>query len=146
MHAEGRQNTAFDKLSDRNSIATLKCELEQDVARVSIDALLAGFFAGARRPDVVATPTYDFGKWNDGGPDRFVQNNRPAVIDINAFAWPGGCGTAIRSLGGMGEACNAGDASSTEVVVVDAGASTSPPQNKNPSPAAAARVASATKK
>ena len=52
MHAEGRQNTAFDKLSDRNAIATLKCQLEQDVARMSIDALLAGLFAGARRPGV----------------------------------------------------------------------------------------------
>ena len=47
---------------------------------------------GSRRPDLAGTPTYDFGKWNDGGPDRFVQNNRPAVIDINAFQWPGGCG------------------------------------------------------
>src|SRR6185295_5323063 len=52
MHAEGRQNTVFDKLSDRNSIATLKCELEQDVARVRIDALLAGLFAGAGCPGV----------------------------------------------------------------------------------------------
>jgi hypothetical protein len=52
MHAEGRQNPAFEKLSDRNSIATLKCKLQQDVARVSIDALLAGLFAGARRPGV----------------------------------------------------------------------------------------------
>ena len=52
MHAERRQNAAFDELSDRNSVATLKCELEQDVARVTIDALLAGLFAGARRPGV----------------------------------------------------------------------------------------------
>jgi len=45
-------------------------------------------FAGARRPDLVSTPVYDFSRWNNGGPDRFVQNNRPAVIDINAFAYP----------------------------------------------------------
>jgi hypothetical protein len=53
-------------------------------------------FAGNRRPDIVGTPDYDFGKWNNGGPDRFVQNNRPAVIDINAFAWPGGCGNVTQ--------------------------------------------------
>ncbi len=54
-------------------------------------------FAGNRRPDVVSTPVYDFGQWDNGGPDRFTLQNRPAVIDINAFAWPGGCGnvTAI---------------------------------------------------
>ncbi len=46
-------------------------------------------FAGARRPNLVSTPDYDFSKWNNGGPDRFVTNNRPAVIDINAFAYPG---------------------------------------------------------
>jgi len=45
-------------------------------------------FAGARRPNLVSTPDYDFSKWNNGGPDRFVTNNRPAVIDINAFAYP----------------------------------------------------------
>ena len=38
-------------------------------------------FAGARRPDLVGTPVYDFSKWNNGGPDRFVEVNRPAVID-----------------------------------------------------------------
>ena len=45
-------------------------------------------FAGARRPNVVGTPDYDFGLWNNGGPDRFVLNNRPAVIDQAAFAYP----------------------------------------------------------
>ncbi|MBL8213936.1 MAG: TonB-dependent receptor [Bryobacterales bacterium] len=48
-------------------------------------------FAGSRRPDLVSEPDYDFGKWNNGGPDRFTLQNRPAVIDINAFAMPGGC-------------------------------------------------------
>jgi len=55
-------------------------------------------FAGTRRPDVIGTPVYNFGLWNNGGGDRFTQQNRPAVIDQNsAFAWPGGCGqvTAI---------------------------------------------------
>jgi len=53
--------------------------------------------AGTRRPDVVTQPDYDFGKWNNGGPDRFTLQNRPAVVDITAFALPGGCGqvTAI---------------------------------------------------
>ena len=45
-------------------------------------------FAGARRPNLVSTPEYNFGLWNNGGGDRFVQNNRPAVIGINAFAYP----------------------------------------------------------
>jgi hypothetical protein len=45
-------------------------------------------FAGNRRPNLVGTPDYNFGLWNNGGGDRFVQNNRPAVIDINAFAYP----------------------------------------------------------
>ncbi|MBI3209464.1 MAG: TonB-dependent receptor [Candidatus Solibacter usitatus] len=45
-------------------------------------------FAGARRPNLVSTPVYDFGKWNNGGGDRFSTNNRPAVIDMNAFAYP----------------------------------------------------------
>src|SRR5439155_19552625 len=61
MHAERRQNTAFDKLSDRNAVATLKCELEQDVARVGIDALLAGLFAGARRPGVQHVDEFGYG-------------------------------------------------------------------------------------
>jgi hypothetical protein len=53
-------------------------------------------FAGARRPDLIATPVYDFGKWDNGGPDRFTLQNRPAVIDQNAaFAWPGGCGQGL---------------------------------------------------
>ena len=50
-------------------------------------------FAGARRPDVVGDPTVDMGKWDNGGPDRFTLQNRPAVIDQSAFAWPGGCGS-----------------------------------------------------
>lgn len=52
-------------------------------------------FAGSRRPDANGQPTYDFGKWDNGGPDRFPQNNRPAVIDINAFQWAGGCGQTL---------------------------------------------------
>ena len=45
-------------------------------------------YAGNRRPDLVGTPVYDFGLWNNGGPDRFTLNNRPAVIDQSAFAYP----------------------------------------------------------
>ncbi len=45
-------------------------------------------FAGARRPNLVGTPVYNFGLWNNGGPDRFVEVNRPAVIDMGAFAAP----------------------------------------------------------
>ena len=45
-------------------------------------------FAGARRPNLVSTPEYNFGLWNNGGGDRFVQNNRPAVVGMNAFAYP----------------------------------------------------------
>ena len=45
-------------------------------------------YAGVRRPDLVGTPVYDFGLWNNGGPDRFTSNNRPAVIDQSAFAYP----------------------------------------------------------
>jgi hypothetical protein len=45
-------------------------------------------FAGGRRPDLVGDPKYDFSLWNNGGPDRFTLQNRPAVIDINAFAYP----------------------------------------------------------
>ncbi|MBL8233783.1 MAG: TonB-dependent receptor [Bryobacterales bacterium] len=45
-------------------------------------------FAGARRPNLVGTPVYDFSKWNNGGGDRFVEVNRPAVIDMGAFAPP----------------------------------------------------------
>ncbi|MCC6586125.1 MAG: TonB-dependent receptor [Bryobacterales bacterium] len=45
-------------------------------------------FAGARRPDLVGTPVYNFGLWNNGGPDRFTLQNRPAVIDQSAFAYP----------------------------------------------------------
>ncbi len=45
-------------------------------------------FAGARRPNLVGTPDYDFSKWDNGGPDRFTLQNRPAVIDQSAFAYP----------------------------------------------------------
>ncbi|MFN7934059.1 MAG: TonB-dependent receptor [Bryobacteraceae bacterium] len=45
-------------------------------------------FAGNRRPDLVSEPDYDFGKWNNGGPNRFTLQTRPAVIDMNAFAYP----------------------------------------------------------
>jgi len=45
-------------------------------------------FSGQRRPNLLGTPVYDFSKWNNGGGDRFVEVNRPAVIDINAFAAP----------------------------------------------------------
>jgi hypothetical protein len=56
-------------------------------------------FAGNRRPDLVSTPVYDFGKWNNGGPDRFTRpQSLPAVIDINAFAWPGGCGSVLTAV------------------------------------------------
>jgi hypothetical protein len=57
-------------------------------------------FAGARRPNLVSSPVYDFGQWNNGGPDRFVTNNRPAVIDMNAFAYPGAfqIGSAGRNI------------------------------------------------
>ena len=45
-------------------------------------------YAGARRPNLIGQPVYDFGQWNNGGPDRFVSNNRPAVINMDAFAYP----------------------------------------------------------
>ena len=45
-------------------------------------------FAGGRRPDLVSDPKYDFSLWDNGGPDRFTLQNRPAVIDMNAFAYP----------------------------------------------------------
>ncbi|MDX1982369.1 MAG: TonB-dependent receptor [Bryobacteraceae bacterium] len=61
-------------------------------------------FAGNRRPDVVGQPVYDFSKWNNGGGDRFTQQNRPALVDINAFAWPGGCGSDITAVNPGG--CN----------------------------------------
>ena len=55
-------------------------------------------FAGARRPDVVGSPSLDMGLWNNGGPDRFTLQNRPAVVDINAFSWPGGCGNVTTAV------------------------------------------------
>jgi hypothetical protein len=61
-------------------------------------------FAGSRRPDVVGEPDYDFGKWNNGGGDRFTPLNRPKVVDISAFAWPGGCGTSTTAVNPTG--CN----------------------------------------
>lgn len=45
-------------------------------------------FAGQRRPNLVGTPVYNFGLWNNGGGDRFVEVNRPAVVNMNAFAAP----------------------------------------------------------
>lgn len=45
-------------------------------------------FAGTRRPDLVSEPVYDFSRWDNGGPNRFTQQARPAVIDINHFAYP----------------------------------------------------------
>lgn len=61
-------------------------------------------YAGARRPDLVGQPAYDDSKWDNGGPDRFTQQNRPALIDINAFAWPGGCGNVTTAVNPSG--CN----------------------------------------
>ncbi len=57
-------------------------------------------FSGARRPDLVGTPVYNFGNWNNGGPNRFVEVLRPAVIDQSAFAYPGEfrVGTAGRNI------------------------------------------------
>ena len=43
-------------------------------------------FAGARRPDVVGEPSLDMSKWDNGGPDRFTLQNRPAVIDQQAHS------------------------------------------------------------
>jgi hypothetical protein len=45
-------------------------------------------YAGSRRPNLVRQPVYDFGLWNNGGPDRFTLQNRPAVVNIDAFAYP----------------------------------------------------------
>jgi len=45
-------------------------------------------FSGVRRPNLVGQPVYNFGLWNNGGPDRFVEVNRPAVVNMNAFAEP----------------------------------------------------------
>jgi hypothetical protein len=52
MHAERRQDAAFDKLCDRNAVATFEGKLEQDVTRMGIDALPAGRFAVRRRPGI----------------------------------------------------------------------------------------------
>jgi hypothetical protein len=46
-------------------------------------------FAGARRPSLLSQPVYDFSRWNNGGGDRFALVNRPAVIDMGAFVYPG---------------------------------------------------------
>jgi hypothetical protein len=55
-------------------------------------------FAGNRRPDVVATPAIRDG-WRDIGGDRFnVQNTNP-VIDMSAFALPGGCPQTLPAVG-----------------------------------------------
>ncbi len=61
-------------------------------------------FAGSARPDIVGTPKVDMSKWENGGPDRFTLQNRPAVVDINAFAWPGGCGNVTTAVNPGG--CN----------------------------------------
>jgi hypothetical protein len=45
-------------------------------------------YAGGRRPNLAGQPKYDFSRWNNGGGDRFTLLNRPAVVDINAFAYP----------------------------------------------------------
>lgn len=42
--------------------------------------------------------------WDNGGPDRFTHQNRPAVVDLNAFAWPGGCGNVTTAVNPGG--CN----------------------------------------
>jgi hypothetical protein len=55
-------------------------------------------FAGSRRPDVVGNPALNMGAWDNGGGDRFTLQNRPAVVDINAFAWPGGCGSVTTAV------------------------------------------------
>jgi len=56
-------------------------------------------FAGARRPDLAGTPDYNFGNWNNGGPDRFSRpQSLPAVIDQSAFAWAGGCGSVTTAV------------------------------------------------
>ncbi len=44
-------------------------------------------FAGVRRPDLVSQPSL-LPNWGDVGGDRFTQNNRNPIIDINHFAYP----------------------------------------------------------
>ncbi len=44
-------------------------------------------FAGDRRPDLVGQPTL-LPDWGNVGGDRFTQNNRNPIIDINNFAYP----------------------------------------------------------
>lgn len=54
-------------------------------------------FAGNQRPDVIATPTL-LPNWGNMGGDRFNQNNRNPIIDMNNFAYPGssiGCPNVI---------------------------------------------------
>ena len=54
-------------------------------------------FAGAQRADVIKTPSL-LPNWGNMGGDRFNQNNRNPIIDINNFAYPGsslGCPNVI---------------------------------------------------
>jgi hypothetical protein len=44
-------------------------------------------FAGDRRPNLVTQPSL-LPNWGNVGPDRFNQNNRNPIIDINDFAYP----------------------------------------------------------
>ena len=46
-------------------------------------------FAGSRRPDVLSTPSIA-DNWRDMGGDRFNQQNRNPIIDMNHFSYPGG--------------------------------------------------------
>src|SRR6202035_3710717 len=47
-----RDHAAVDQRRDRYAIAALQDELQQYIAGVGIDALLAGLFAAGRRPGV----------------------------------------------------------------------------------------------
>ena len=44
-------------------------------------------YVGVRRPDLLKRPSL-LPNWGDVGPDRFNQNNRNPIIDINEFAYP----------------------------------------------------------
>ena len=52
VHAEGFQDTVFDKLTDRSTVATFERELQQHIPRMCIDALLPRLLARLRRPCV----------------------------------------------------------------------------------------------
>ena len=51
-HAERRDHAAIDQRDDRRAIAAFQHELQQHIAGVGIDALLAGLFVAGRRPGV----------------------------------------------------------------------------------------------